>query len=36
MIFSFIVMIVGFTFATPFSLLLTIPAYGLADRVSIS
>ena len=34
MILSFIVMITGFTFATPFSLLLTIPAYTLADRVS--
>ena len=36
MLFSFIVMIVGFTFATPFSLLLTIPAYVLADQVSTS
>ena len=36
MIFSFIVMIVGFTFATPISLLLTIPAYALADQVSTS
>ena len=36
MIFTFIVMITGFTFATPFSLLLTIPAYVLADRVSIN
>lgn len=36
MVFSFIVMIVGFTFATPFSLLLTIPAYVLADQVSTS
>ena len=34
MIFSFIVMITGFTFATPFSLLLTIPAYMLANQVS--
>lgn len=34
MIFSFIVMITGFTCATPISLILTIPAYALADRVS--
>lgn len=33
-ILSFIVMIMGFTFATPLSLLLTIPAYAFADRVS--
>ena len=34
MLFSLIVMITGFMLATPFSLLLTIPAYVLADRVS--
>ena len=33
-IFSFIVMVFGFTLATPFSLLLTIPAYILADQAS--
>lgn len=36
MIFSIVVMIIGLTIATPLSLLLTIPAYILADRVSIS
>ena len=34
MIFSFIVMVFGFTLATPLSLLLTIPAYVLADKVT--
>ena len=34
MIFSLVVMIAGFIMATPLSLILTIPAYILADKVS--
>lgn len=34
LVFSILVMIIGFATATPLSLLLTIPAYILADRVS--
>jgi ABC-type Fe3+ transport system permease subunit len=34
MIFSLVVMIAGFIMATPLSLILTIPAYVLADKVS--
>ena len=34
MIFSLVVMIAGFITATPLSLILTIPAYILADKVS--
>ena len=34
MIFSLVVMIAGFIMATPLSLMLTIPAYILADKVS--
>ena len=34
MIFSLVVMISGFIIATPFSLLFTLPAYILADKVS--
>ena len=34
MIFSLVAMIAGFIMATPLSLVLTIPAYILADKVS--
>ena len=34
MTFSLVVMIAGFIMATPLSLVLTIPAYILADKVS--